>query len=322
MKTLLLEFEKLWNKVIDIKSEHALTKKTIGTSGGIAHFTNIEVLYSMLPLGGEDAVVGEKGDNHAVLRLYNSAYVNDPEEGRFLGSSGGNNAIIKDFRDDGEIGGDVASQENVEPPATRGLDFSVYVGSLTLRTDDLDLWRAYSKDGDGFCIVTPFSCFDQDQMEIEDDLVSPKLYEVRYGKTRALKTVTSLRNSLQKIKQRRENICGRKSEVDRRLVRKHFNRTVMEILSNISFLYKNDHFKNEGEVRILASYTIDDPAVRLDDTSKLYVKTTNFLFHQGSKIIIGPKVTDPIKTRLDLRHRLDRNRHTDVEVKRSRIRYR
>ena len=343
MVALLHEFEKLWNEVIELKSKHALTKKTKGTADGIGHFTNIEALYSMLPLRGEDLDIGENGDSYNYLRLYNIAYVNDPNEGESLKAVGGNNEIIQDFYDDflrkdGEIDRDIASPESVEPLATRGIAFSVYIGSLTLRTDDLDLWRAYGKDGHGYCIVTPFSRFDRDQMKTEDGfvdvgrcrtrapkhrVVGPKLYRVLYGETKASKTVASLQNSLQEIQKVRNTMCHDKNVADKHLIRKNVNRTVREILSNIMFLYKNDHFKNEGEVRIQAPYSIDNPAVHLDDrTSKLYVKTPNFLFQQGSKIIIGPKVADPIKTRLDLRHRLDRNHYTDVEVIRSQIGYR
>ena len=94
-------------------------------------------------------------------------------------------------------------------------------------------------------------------------------------------------------------------------------------MSEIQFLHKDENYKNEGEVRIVVPYAIDGAAVNLDDqTSKLYVKTTNFLFQPGSQIIVGPKVKDPVKTRLDLKHRLDRNHHPDVVVKPSQIKYR
>ena len=151
-------FEDLRRIVLEVKLEHQL--QSSDTSGEVAHFTTFEALHSMLPREIErfDQTRREQAN---LLRLYNLAYVNDPQEGQMLLSNkGGETDLIDEFFSKSPLTNLQGEHWlSHEPLPLSGLAFSVYVGSFTLESDRLDLWRAYSRDGEGFCIVTPIDAF-------------------------------------------------------------------------------------------------------------------------------------------------------------------
>ncbi len=326
-------FDKLQSAVKEIKSEHALSIHE--ASNGIAHFTTLETLHSMLPSPG--------GDNHAShldrsnhLRLYNLTYVNDPQEGKILllGENPETTHIQNFFPELMTKTHDKQEFLFQDTVPLSPLAFSVYVGSFTLRSDRLDLWRAYGHDGSGFCIVLPFESFVHEReiqtqafaglaaSETHNSDVSMTLYRVVYDKDRIRSTLSCLNRHLFEIQKARERLA--KAVSDPEFVRSQINLTVRAILSDVLYLYKHEEYSNEEEVRMLAPFAISATAVHADKQSpaRLYVKTKPFLFAPGSKIIIGPKVLNPEAVRLELKHRLDRNGHPDVQVALSHIQYR
>lgn len=299
--------DQLRHEVQRIKLEHVLSEDQ--APDGVAHFTTLETLHSMLPSAGTPSYSSTRGTSN-FLRLYNLSYVNDPQEGQIL-----------------------LSGEDDE--ALSGLAFSVYVGSFTLRSDRLDLWRAYGLDGTGYCIVTPIQSFLQrvgasDQAfaglaasEADSSDIALTLYKVEYEKEIIDSTSTRLDKHRTKIEKARDKLAGKVTDKEA-VVRRQVDLTVRAILSDVLYLYKHEEYSSEKEVRMLAPFAISARAVCADERSpaRLFVQTRPFLFSPGSKIIIGPKVPNKEAVRLELKHRLDRNGHSEVDVVVSKIQYR
>ena len=326
-------FEELRRVVLEVKLEHQL--QSSDTSGEVAHFTTFEALHSMLPRE-IDRFDQTRREQANLLRLYNLAYVNDPQEGQMLLS---NKAAETDLIDEFFSKSPLTNLQGEhwlshEPLPLSGLAFSVYVGSFTLESDRLDLWRAYGRDGEGFCIVTPVGAFTDLNSHMVQGFaglaatdqsnwqVPMTLYRVLYEEQDIIKTIGRIKPHLTSIRDNRERIAS--SREHKRTLSEHINLTVRAILSDILYLYKNEEYKRENEVRMLAPCAITAPSVNADEQNpaKLFVKSKPFLFKPGSRIILGPRVKEPDAVRLELRHRLDRNGHLDVEVTFSPIPYR
>ena len=326
-------FEELRRVVLEVKLEHQL--QSSDTSGEVAHFTTFEALHSMLPRE-IDRFDQTRREQANLLRLYNLAYVNDPQEGQMLLS---NKAAETDLIDEFFSKSPLTNLQGEhwlshEPLPLSGLAFSVYVGSFTLESDRLDLWRAYGRDGEGFCIVTPVGAFTDLNSHMVQGFaglaatdqsnwqVPMTLYRVLYEEQDIIKTIGRIKPHLTSIRDNRERITS--SREHKRTLSEHINLTVRAILSDILYLYKNEEYKRENEVRMLAPCAITAPSVNADEQNpaKLFVKSKPFLFKPGSRIILGPRVKEPDAVRLELRHRLDRNGHLDVEVTFSPIPYR
>ena len=293
--------DQLRHEVQRIKSKHALSEDQ--APDGVAHFTTLETLHSMLPSAGTPSYSSTRGTSN-FLRLYNLSYVNDPQEGQILLPGEGDEALS-------------------------GLAFSMYVGSFTLRSDRLDLWRAYGLDGTGYCIVTPIQSFLQrvgasDQAfaglaasEADSSDIALTLYKVVYENEKEI--IDSTRACLNKHLTEIGKVTDK--EADR--IRRQVDLTIRAILSDVLYLYKHEEYRSEEEARMLAPFAISARAVCADERSpaRLFVQTRPFLFSPGSKIIIGPKVPNKEAVRLELKHRLDRNGHSEVDVMVSKIQY-
>jgi TPR repeat protein len=306
----------LYDEVIKIKKEHIV--KDADATSGVAHFTTFEALTSMLP----ESPTSERAANR--LRLYNFAYMNDPMEGKRLFDAGGPLTIF--FR---------TSQETENPLSWEEHESSVYIGSFTLRGDDLDLWRAYGRDGEGCCIVTPFEAFDQDftgetgslhggeiVMVSEGDKeasnpVPNTLYAIRYEDTDVKKTLARLKRILEKLVKKRRLLKGDVEKLDQ---------VVRVIVSPILYLYKHEQYKSEKEARMLGDFDISANFLTLDarNPSRVFVEASDFLFRlNGSLIILGPKVLNGTTIELNLKYRLARNQFLETtRVERSKVSYR
>ena len=195
----------LMETVLEILDKHKVTKEV--ASDGVSHFTTLGALHSMLPENPN------KAQERNFLRLYNISYVNDPLEGKTLLNSDFENSecLLQFFVKSEETG-------SHDPIPWKGQKFSVYVGSFTLNRDRLDLWRAYGRDGEGYCIVTPIKAFQQDVGEqrhtfmetaLSGDFAKkgtaahvgslPRLYRVRYRRREAEETLKKLKPCLDDI---------------------------------------------------------------------------------------------------------------------------
>ena len=294
----------LYDAAIDIKRAHILKKHK--AKNGVAHFTRFEALNSMLPARPSS----ERTTNR--LRLYNFAYMNDPLEGKRL--------LDESFPEGESLRKFFSEEENTENPLSwEEHESSVYIGSFTLIGDDLNMWRTtYGNDGQGYCIITPWDAYDQgalDEPVIRHDgevvnvsegifeaneFLSLTLYEVRYEDNEVTNTLNKLKSKLDKILDTRRFLKNAKA----------LDRTVRLIVSHILYLYKSKHYQSEQEARLIADYDISFEGLELDSTSKpsrLFVESTGFLFNDGSRIIIGPRVQQHTIAELDLKRRLARH---------------
>jgi hypothetical protein len=310
----------LYDAVMEIKRGHLVQQTE--ASNGVSHFTTIEALESMLP----SVPLSDLSTNR--LRLYNFAYMNDPTEGKRLLDKGlQSSSLLRDFfPDDGDADNPLSWEEH---------ESSVYIGSFTLKGDELDLWRAYGRDGIGYCVVTPLEAFGQDSMNEAGPLhggevvkvsaergksaeyLPTTLYAIRYEDDDVTSTLAALRSSLNKLKEKKKNL-GEAGETLDRIVRL--------IVSQILYLYKNEQYKSEKEARLVGDFDISTNFLNLDarKPGRVFVESQDFLFrHQGSLIIIGPKVLDQTVVEIDLKYRLARHGFLETtRVVRSKMQYR
>jgi TPR repeat protein len=304
------DLNELFERVMAIKRRHIV--KSRNAINGVAHFTRFEVLDSMLP--------AERPAGRATnrLRLYNFAYMNDPQEGRRLLDKriAAAESLIEFFTGEG----------NADNPLTwEDHESSVYIGSFTLKDEDLDIWRAYGHDGQGYCIVTPLDSFDQgtsDKPTLHGDEVvnvseaalnvseaalkgseflPTTLYLIRYSEAEVRSTLNELKGSLDRIRARRKKLKGNTKALDR---------TVRLIVSYILYLYKNEQYRYEREARLISDFDISFKYLSLDQSrspSRIFVESPDFLFKEGTRIIIGPRVQEKTVVELDLKFRLARH---------------
>ncbi len=280
----------------------------------LAHFTSWPAIESIL---------SEETDHTNLLRLYNVDYMNDPTEGRSLINFKNTeltktNVFLNNIFKQNTLSNKVDTINSLPP--------SIYSLSFTESSDRLDLWRAYGNDGDGFSIVTVFPNNEDDsyKRQILDSFVqhqnqsihyqqegesvvqdpplntSPILFRVFYKDKDKLKTLKELSIPLNKI----QNNLSKFDESAKNEVYYVLYAALLEIM----YLYKDEQYSTEKEVRAIQAMCLDD--VQLDERKpgRLYCKTAPFLFKNiSSKIIIGPKVKDRQVALWNLRYRLKKN---------------
>jgi TPR repeat protein len=299
------DLNRLFDDVMKIKRDHIVKKQNV--KDGVAHFTRFEALDSMLPAER----LPERTTNR--LRLYNFAYMNDPQEGKRLldKSISADSPLLPFFTEEEDV---------VNPLRWEDHESSVYIGSFTLKGEDLDIWRtAYGNDGQGYCILTPLESFDQGALDEPDTLhggeivnvseaplnasefLPTTLYRIRYSDAEVRLTLNELKDGLNRIRTRRSKLNGSTKALDR---------TVRLIVSHILYLYKNQQYHTEREARLISELDISFKSLRPDQRrspSKVFVESPDFLFKEGSRIIIGPRVQEQTVVELDLKYRLARH---------------
>ena len=280
-----------------------------GEDKEVAHYTSLHTLRKLASAGR--------------FRLYNAAYMNDPEEGRVFFE------IMKGH-----------GIENVEE-AFYGNDEKktqlspAYIGSFVKvdasepeQKDELFLWRTYGKHDEqeaaGSCLIfkhegTVFAkkykhgaqigAMQQLQFQLQsklpvsaDDISNPgerqpqkpELYEIVYrnkgGKQKLSEELKELAESLKQIK---GHIEEEKDNDNKEKLRK----LVRNLLDAIRFLFKSRHYNEEKEVRVVQVRYYDEtetPQKPTDiqvDTEQIpprfYLEThENFCF---SEVILGPR---------------------------------
>jgi len=304
---------KLSDVVVKIrKSEHAV--KDEDAPFGVAHYTDRKAMESMLSSSPKDKT--------NVLRLYNIAYFNDPDEGKRL----------IDFTED-RLGrpnplGNFITPSNDPNKSNPWLDQSshVYVCSFALVVDRLDLWRAYGKDGHGYCIVTQLSVFRGD--------AGKPLMGGSWGDEAGLSTEIPLNKVLYgdgEVKSALKKLAPILDAIESAIPKTHaarasINEIVIATVSELLYLYKSSEYASEREARVVMALKLSAQRLKRDkrETSvRLYTETVPMLFKSsGSKIIIGPKVQDVASAIVDLEHNLACQGWTDnCPVKHSTIHY-
>jgi TPR repeat protein len=311
------DLNELFDLVIEIKRDHRLNNRT--AKGGVYHFTRFEALESMLPVERSSEVLTNR------LRLYNFAYMNDPQEGKRL--------LDKNIPDATSLRVFFTEEDDAENPISwEQHESSVYIGSFTLMGDELDMWRtSYGNNGQGYCIVTPLTAFDQESLDEPEvlhggevvnvtegmlratEFLSTTLYSIRYEEKDVRETLSKLKGKLDLISDKRSRLRGSTKTLDR---------TVRQIISHILYLYKTPHYESEMEARMISDYDISFEKLKLDSRerpSRVYVESPPFLLSEGSSIIIGPTVEKQTVAELDLKYRLARHGHSKLKVMRSQL---
>jgi TPR repeat protein len=314
-KALYLGLARLFLDVGQHKLDH---HKVTDTPAGIAHFTSHEVLNHLLPFDGGKVVAGRNR-----LRLYHASYMNDPDEGRYL---------LKSLRqDEPDLFGsifDAALLDKDHDGITVGdTRFGVYLCSLTLETDRLDLWRAYGKDGSGISLELPPALFTapeigrshlfhRDHEGAGSGADSPAsantLLAVRYGGDDAgeddKKAFLAAKSMLATHMQALANCMAKVKDVT---VRERAKECIHAIVADLLYLYKDPQYRTEREVRLVYACTLDDPYLKLDERKpgRLYVETQPVLFTRpGHRVVIGPKASDKQEKKLEAEYRLSQHK--------------
>ncbi|MGH8282498.1 MAG: SEL1-like repeat protein [Gammaproteobacteria bacterium] len=311
---------------------------------GVSHFTTLEAVTAMLSGGAADAAMSNR------LRLYNAAYLDDAQDGRrlFEGEASSTAGLLREFFPDN------TSRDWPLTTPWDGREYSVYIASFNLRSDYLDLWRAYGRDGSGFCVVTPLAAFSQqgdklpfNQMhetelaepasmseELQSDpaaaqtkiperprhkrFVQPVLYRVEYDPAAVAEALDGLQPHLEAIAGIKKAL-GKDAGIIDALVR--------ILVSDVLYLFKHEAYQGEREARIVAAFDISSDYINSDQSrlpARLYVETEPCLFvEDNSRIIVGPKVKDRAAAYLDLRYHLAKSRWAlSTQVSYSSVQYR
>jgi len=320
LHTALEPFMGLQAEVNKIKTAHLVRE----APEGVAHFTTPQVLRSLLT-----ASAAQEASNR--LRLYNAAYLKDAQDGQLLFDLDGSPAAAL-------LRGFFPEQRSRDWPLTTpwdGREYSVYLGSFTLRADYLDLWRAHGAEGAGVCIVTPLAAFTQDRERLPFTLaprvadtagrlggtprtIAPVVYRMEYDPAVAAEALQNMQPHLEAIQAFKELLNSGGGIVDA---------LVRILTSEILYLFKPEAYQGEREARMIAAFDIGSDCVQRDESSepgRLFVETEPFLLASpGSRIFIGPAVKDRAATYLDLRYRLAKSRWSgSTRVSYSSIEYR
>ena len=209
-----------------------------------------------------------KKDYTAKLRLNNAVYMNDPEEGQILKQIihklDENNDLVNLFEDNDDI-------KNY----TYLTCFSPYD-----KRDELPMWVHYGDNTKGVGLV-----FNKDFFDGID------LYKVQYVDIKNFKS-----NDLKKeVKEKLEDIL--KFLQDNKLIindNKEFKTYVNIILNYISYLFKDDAYEYENEVRILnyRDYNSSDIKTVISESGipKLFIDYNKCISNKNCvEVIAGPK---------------------------------
>ena len=314
----------------------------------LSHYTKVTTLNSIL-----------KGKDSNYLRLYDTAYFNDLEDGTYFFKAFDPSMHSYIYGDEDQISHEIKVE---------GKSFSAYVCSFTGKEDDLDMWRAYSNNGDGYSITSTIS---EDiraaeeygviekviglslQANLDESSVSnmPKeeqprlssqdvqskssepdvskdngkihIYKVLYGEEDAAETYEILKEPLGKL----QNLLKNMKDTSKKEVSKIIKNLAAQVIADLRYLYKDKPFSSEQECRIINVVDTSNEKLKHDNTSeplRLYMETEPFLFKEkGCKITIGPCVKDKADALAYIKDQLHKNNWSETtEIVCSKINYR
>ncbi len=321
-----------FNILLDLSSAIRMTQSRLfqkpQNRREVAHYTSLHTLKNL---------VGGKGR----FRLYNAAYMNDPEEGDVFSQ------IMEKH--------DVNVKDDFYPDISSYIS-PAYIGSFVTvdsgdkqkdeKKDKLFLWRTYGKhdgkEAGGACLVFKHDgdCFaetlletigkmDQlDDKESQKILAKPPLYKVAYqGEIKELEDeLGKVAVSLQKIKDKlpKDKLPEDMLPKDK-LYKDTLLKLVRELLDEIRFLFKADHYKEEKELRAICvrdsrkeNQQQGSDEVKIDMEKippRFYLETDkDFRFNE---VILGPNAQRPAEWKKWLKQQWK-----GLTVEESKIKYR
>lgn len=298
-----------------LNNRHSLLAKPIALEEDerMAHYTNIQAIHSMLRIPKNPTEYEEYKEKYPVLRLYNTAYMNDPEEGFYLFDS--------------------EELKEIVPYIEEERYYRTYIASFTThKKDDLTMWRLYGQDGKGIGIVLPPKDYkmvfpsiidifkNSFHSNLNDSEINEKnilLYEVSYDCTNIRLRIAEKFNEL-------KSLILKNDDKENPVLVDYLYRFFAKASDEIRYLYKNPQYQPEKEFRYLAFHKINSELVKLDEREipHLYIETPPNLFGKGVEIIIGPKAEKEIDIKLDIEYRLKKYGFNDVKVSVSKAKYR
>ena len=281
--------------IIEIANAHRFMDITEGETTLTVHYTSVFNLISMI----EDASNRE----NASLRLYDSAYLNDPEEGDYF---------VRHLDLPGRYTwlGENASHAYI----TSFIIPNLFAGEGMNASDNLVFWRTYGMEGEG--------------CSLKLNIPSHRLHKVCYGPDKVKCTGDILLPALDSLHGLAEVSSG---------VQEELAETVWECLGRIRYLYKSKAYEYEGECRIVM------PEPDIEDKDKIrfeysgqngvpakirhYYENEEFRIKEvlstGSSITLGPCVPYAYNAVYLLKHLLRKAEISDdPEIKISDILYR
>ncbi|MCY9835233.1 tetratricopeptide repeat protein [Aeromonas media] len=350
--------DEVWNLLAIItllaqwqQSQHLVYKATT-----IHHFTRFEVLHELLPLSQKNTSDSKKN----IIRCYHSSYMNDPSEGqrliKFHNQPSAKNTpphnaaidaskLLNKWFNDSSLGGYFSQFDNA--PTVANLPASVFTASFTERSDSLDLWRAYGSDGKGVSISIPIKgtrtpylslktiMKDKDELlEVNpmdvlhacfNEKAEPRYYRVEYTDESIINALAIFAAPLKRL----DNILSDNtlSETTRYQWNKLASKHITEALLCILYLFKDEEYVSEKEVRAIQIHHLDDPQILRDKRSPSHLfcelPGCSLFTKPNTQIIIGPKAENVNAMIWDIRHLLTLHRYDkNVIVKRSIVQYR
>ncbi|WP_139462257.1 SEL1-like repeat protein [Aeromonas veronii] len=327
-------------------NNHLITNNTV-----LHHFTRFDVIEKLLPTSD----LGAKETKRNILRCYHVSYMNDPTEGRRLldyssdknsSASTAANALRYWFDSKDGYFHQLDNAITVED-----IPSSVFTASFTERSDNLDLWRAYGNDGKGISICLPVNgskpsyvepkqvnkCAIHNQHRIvntpsfssppyDDSCHTPRFYRIKYDDKSVADTLSNLSLPLKKLEEYLDQVKSTDEKAWSewiKTIRNHITESILHIL----YLFKDENYSSEQEVRALTIHALTDEAIKRDERTPrhLYCELSNFpLFTKpGTEILTGPKVDNANAMIWDMRHLLTLHGYAgNVTVKRSKVKYR
>ncbi len=309
----------LWDKVSAIKdklfyspekSKHEVSHytsfyKVLGSGliggnmhkSGVAHYTSRHVLKNL-----------SKAENR--FRLYNANYMNDPEEGKIFFK------IMNKYKIDIEEWFYKDEDKSYRSPA--------YIGSFVRleeeneQKDKLFLWRTYGKHNNeeaaGACLIFndkrcfakypthQFGFMREQSDNMQEDLAFYKIHYQRESKNYELeKELRDLGSQLNHINKFIEEVHAEKIKslwqkiVPKQEIEYSLRRLVCELLDSIRFLFKDKHYCEEEEVRII-QLRYSEKSESSESQSEVDMENIPPRFYleapknfQFSEVILGPR---------------------------------
>ena len=244
----------------------------------VFHYTSRKTFFDIFP----EATEVERPPR---LLLSPTELLNDPNEGvHFFDTLANSSDLSSDQLIEGLM------RHRLHMRADFGLsanDPLVFVASLCLEQDNLNLWRFYG-GAQGVSFGVHQAQFDLTSEEgLSDDYRGPdKLYRVKYGDIEVRRALSHVMPALGEL----DGLY-----VKRQAFQEHIIKSVNGLLSTIAYLFKNPSYESERECRLLRVQSVDD--VRGGDSAQTIggiVKSksnTRFLHEAPGRplVILGPQ---------------------------------
>lgn len=225
----------------------------------IAYYTSKETFMYSLPSEAKDNdVIGN-------IAIMNTAYMNDPTEGKLI-----QKYIVDDY--------DWKAQINSREDLTANFTFAK---CFTEKIDDLPMWEMYGDRAKGVCVVV-----DGNKLLNQDVTLYRICYVDLDAKTFIPKGINSQINNADLIK----NDLSKLKKIYKQFEEDIYAKIALEsFFSHISYLFKDKAYSYEQEVRIIDNYVIHNKKFRHtdEDPPKLYLLSDFKL--PMTELIFGPK---------------------------------